>query len=130
MVERYGFVWIWPGDPEAASEGLIPGLYWANNPDWGCGGGLYRIDCDYRLMIGNLMDLTHETYVHSDSISQHEIEESPVETVLEGEEVITSRFMENISAPPFWQLALRENGMPDDVPVDRCSDLPINNHWR
>src|SRR5690606_35672309 len=98
---------------------LIPELYWANSPDWGYGGGIYHIDCDYRLMIDNLMDLTHETYVHSDSIGQLEIEESPVETVLEGEEVITSRFMENISAPPFWQMALRENGMPDDVPVDR-----------
>lgn len=117
--ERHGFVWLWPGDPEAASEDLIPDLYWANNPDWGYGGGLYHIDCDYRLMIDNLMDLTHETYVHADSIGQHEIEESPVETVLEGEEVITSRFMENISAPPFWQMALRENGMPDDVVVDR-----------
>lgn len=117
--ERHGFVWLWPGDPAAADKDLIPDLYWANNPDWGYGGGMYHINCDYRLMIDNLMDLTHETYVHSDSIGQLEIEESPVDTVMEGEEVITSRFMENISAPPFWQMALRENGMPDNEAVDR-----------
>jgi vanillate O-demethylase monooxygenase subunit len=27
--------------------------------------------------------------------------------------------MENISAPPFWQMALRGNHLADDVPVDR-----------
>ena len=27
--------------------------------------------------------------------------------------------MENIPAPPFWQAALRGNGLADDVPVDR-----------
>jgi vanillate O-demethylase monooxygenase subunit len=27
--------------------------------------------------------------------------------------------MENIMAPPFWRMALRGNGLADDVPVDR-----------
>lgn len=40
-------------------------------------------------------------------------------TRVEGEQVVTSRFMENISAPPFWRGALRGNGLLDDVPVDR-----------
>lgn len=59
--ERHGFVWIWPGDPEKADPSLIPELHWADSPDWAYGGGLYHIQCDYRLMIDNLMDLTHET---------------------------------------------------------------------
>src|SRR5690606_4807242 len=29
------------------------------------------------------------------------------------------RFMENIMAPPFWRMALRGNGLPEDQPVDR-----------
>jgi vanillate monooxygenase len=40
-------------------------------------------------------------------------------TKLEGETVVTSRFMDNIKAPPFWRLALRGNHLADDVPVDR-----------
>ena len=32
---------------------------------------------------------------------------------------ITSRFMNGIQAPPFWRMALRGNGLPDDQPVDR-----------
>ena len=119
VVERYGFIWLWPGDPTLADAGLIPHLEWAVSPEWAYGGGLYHINCEYRLMIDNLMDLTHETYVHGSSIGQKEIDEAPVNTKIEGQEVVTSRFMENIMAPPFWRLALRGNGLADDVPVDR-----------
>ncbi|MBL4826535.1 MAG: aromatic ring-hydroxylating dioxygenase subunit alpha [Spongiibacteraceae bacterium] len=118
-VQRYGFVWVWPGDPELADDTQIPHLAWAESPDWGYGGGLYHIKADYRLMIDNLMDLTHETYVHASSIGQKEIDEAPVNTRVEGDSVITSRFMDNVTAPPFWQMALRANDLADDVPVDR-----------
>jgi len=117
--ERYGFIWVWTGTPELADPALIHHLEWADNPAWAYGGGLYHIHCDYRLMIDNLMDLTHETYVHASSIGQKEIDEAPVQTRVEGEQVITSRHMENIMAPPFWRAALRANGLADDVPVDR-----------
>ena len=119
VVERYGFIWVWPGDADKADPATIHHLPWANNPEWAYGGGLYHIACDYRLMIDNLMDLTHETYVHSTSIGQKEIDEVPCKTRVEGDEVITSRFMEGIQPPPFWQMALRMNGLPDDQPVDR-----------
>ena len=37
-------------------------LDWADSPEWAYGGGLFHVECDYRLMIDNLMDLTHETF--------------------------------------------------------------------
>ncbi len=94
-------------------------LPWAESPEWTYAGGLYHVACDYRLMIDNLMDLTHETYVHATSIGQPEIEEATPATRVEGNSAITSRFMSNISAPPFWRTALRGNHLADDVPVDR-----------
>lgn len=119
VAERYGFIWVWPGDAQQADPAALPVFDWAENPGWAYGGGMYHIHCDYRLMIDNLMDLTHETYVHSDSIGQEEIDEAPVQTEVQGQQVITSRSMDNVVAPPFWQLALRENGMSDDELVDR-----------
>ena len=119
VVERHGFVWVWPGDASMADVSAMPSLPWADSPEWTYGGGLYHVGCDYRLMIDNLMDLTHETYVHANSIGQPEIEEAPVKTEVSGDHVVTSRFMENIMAPPFWRAALRGNGLADDVPVDR-----------
>ena len=118
-VERHGFIWVWPGDAQQADTAKIPALEWAQNPEWAYGGGLYHIAADYRLMVDNLMDLTHETYVHSTSIGQKEIDEVPVTTRTEGEHVVTSRFMDNVMAPPFWRANLRGNHLPDDQPVDR-----------
>jgi vanillate O-demethylase monooxygenase subunit len=119
VVERYGFVWVWPGQADKASLDLLPKFDFFDNPAWAYGGGLYHIACDYRLMVDNLMDLTHETYVHANSIGQKEIDEAPCVTKTEGDHVTTSRFMENITAPPFWKMALRGNKLADDVPVDR-----------
>ena len=119
VVERYGFIWVWPGDQALADPALIPTFEWFDSPAWAYGGGLYHINCDYRLMIDNLMDLTHETYVHSTSIGQKEIDETPCVTKTEGDNVVTSRYMNGITPPPFWQMALRANDLPDDGPVDR-----------
>ncbi len=118
-VERYGFIWVWPGDPAKADAALLPQFEFFDNPAWTYGGGVYHIHCDYRLMIDNLMDLTHETYVHATSIGQKEIDETPCVTQVDGDHVTTSRFMHGIIASPFWQMALRGNGLPDDAPVDR-----------
>src|SRR6478672_8085078 len=119
VVERHGFIWVWPGDASLADEAGIHHLEWADHPDWAYAGGLYHVQCDYRLMVDNLMDLTHEAYVHTTSIGQKEIDESPVTTKTEGDHVITSRFMDKVMAPPFWKANLRGNGLPDDQPVDR-----------
>ncbi len=119
VVERHGFIWVWPGDAAQADPAKIHHLHWAENSDWAYGGGLYHIKCDYQLMVDNLMDLTHETYVHATSIGQPEIDETPCTTRVEGDEVITSRFMNGIMPPPFWQMALRNNDLPDNQLVDR-----------
>ncbi len=119
VIERHGFIWVWPGDPALADPAKLHHLHWADSPDWAYGGGMYHIHCDYRLMVDNLMDLTHETYVHTTSIGQKEIDETPVTTKTVGEEVITSRFMNGVKAPPFWRANLRGNGLPDDQLVDR-----------
>lgn len=118
-IERYGFIWVWPGNADAADPAKLHHLEWAVSPQWAYGGGYYHIACDYRLMIDNLMDLTHETYVHASSIGQKEIDEAPVKTRATDEEVVTSRFMDNIIAPPFWRMALRGAGLPDEGLVDR-----------
>ena len=130
VVERHGFVWVWPGDAALADPAKLPQLAWADDPEWAYGGGMYHVKCDYRLMIDNLMDLSHETYVHANSIGQKEIDEAPCHTTVNGDTVVTSRFMHNIAAPPFWQMALRGNQLADDVPVDRwqiCRFTPPGN---
>ena len=118
VIERYGFVWVWPGAAEA-DPARMPVFEFFDNPAWAYGGGLYHVQADYRLMIDNLMDLTHETYVHATSIGQPEIDETPCETRIHGDEIITQRFMDKIQAPPFWQMAMKANGLDPQALVDR-----------
>jgi vanillate O-demethylase monooxygenase subunit len=119
VVQRYGFVWVWPGDQSKADESQMPVFAFFDNPAWAYGGGLYHVKADYRLMIDNLMDLTHETYVHANSIGQPEIDEAPCTTTVEGDQVILQRHMSGIQAPPFWQMAMSANGLDPQAKVDR-----------
>ncbi len=117
-LEYGGFIWVWPGDATPNRDAL-PKLEWVDNPAWAYGGGLYHIQAGYELMVDNLMDLTHETYVHSTSIGQPEIDETPCKTRVDGDTVYTERFMSGIKAPPFWQMAMRAQGLDEHATVDR-----------
>lgn len=112
--ERHRFIWVWVGVREQADPALIPDLWPCSQPEWRFDGGYTRVAADYRLMIDNLMDLTHETYVHAGSIGQPEIMEAPLVCQTEGDSVVLSRWMAGIDAPPFWRGALKQDG-----PVDR-----------
>jgi len=128
--ERYGYVWVWTGDATKADAALIPEPAWHGHDDWALGGGIFNIKCDYRLLVDNLMDLTHETYVHSTSIGQKEIDEASPDTQIDGDVVTTSREMHGIKAPPFWQSALAANGLDPDATIDRwqvCRFVPPSN---
>ena len=130
VAQRYGFVWVWPGDAALARVEDIPVPIWHGKPDWAYGGGLYHMKCGFQLLVDNLMDLTHETYVHSTSIGQKEIDEAPVATRVDGDVVITERYMEKLYAPPFWRAAMTANGLDPDAMVDRwqiCRFVPPSN---
>jgi vanillate O-demethylase monooxygenase subunit len=122
VVERHRYVWIWIGEAARADPALIPDFWPCSAPGWTFDGGYYHIQCDYRLVIDNLMDLTHETYVHSDSIGQLEINETPIETETRGDEVVVQRWMPGIEPPPFWRDALKQDGLVDRWQI--CHFLP------
>lgn len=113
VAERHRFVWVWVGDKAKADEALIPDLWPCSAQGWVFDGGYNHVGCDYRLMIDNLMDLTHETHVHSGSIGQPELMEAPIESRVDGDRVFVTRWMPGIDAPPFWRGALKKDGLVD-----------------
>ena len=118
VVERHRFVWVWPGDPAKADPALVPDLHWNDDPAWAGDGKLITVQCDYRLVVDNLMDLTHETFVHGSSIGQRAVAEAPF-VATHGERTATvTRWMEGIEAPPFWASQIRQ-GLGYQGPVDR-----------
>lgn len=113
LVERHRFVWIWPGDPALADPALVPDLHQNNDPSWAGDGKLIKVKCDYRLVIDNLMDLTHETFVHGSSIGARDVAEAPFETTHAEGAATVSRWMRNIDPPPFWASQLGKPGKVD-----------------
>jgi vanillate O-demethylase monooxygenase subunit len=102
VVEKFGFVWVWHGAADAADAAKLPPLPWGEGSGWTYGGGVYRIACNYQFIIDNLMDLTHEKYVHPTSLGQKEIDETKPEASVEGDEVYFKRWMINVKPAPFW----------------------------
>ena len=107
IVERHRFVWVWPGDPALADTALVPDLHWNDDPQWAGDGKLIHVKCDYRLVLDNLMDLTHETFVHGSSIGQRAVAEAPFVATHGDRSATVTRWMENIDAPPFWAAQLK-----------------------
>ncbi|PSO09978.1 Rieske (2Fe-2S) protein [Sphingobium sp. AEW4] len=127
VVERYRFVWVWMGDPALSDEASLPNLWMNEHPDWRADGGVLHVKCDYRLVIDNLMDLSHETYVHASSIGQKEIHDFPIETTVVDGEVITQRWMPAIEPAPMYRAALGNTLEGTSGLVDRwqiCRFIP------
>lgn len=118
VVERHRFVWVWPGDPALADPALVPDLHWNDDPQWAGDGKRIHVRCDYRLVIDNLMDLTHETFVHSSSIGQQAVAEAPFVATHGDRTATVTRWMQGIEAPPFWAGQIRD-ALGYEGPVDR-----------
>jgi phenylpropionate dioxygenase-like ring-hydroxylating dioxygenase large terminal subunit len=102
VIEKHRFVWVWPGDPAKADPSLVPDMHWNKDPAWAGDGKLITVQCNYRLVVDNLMDLTHETFVHGSSIGQRAVAEAPFVATHGDRSATVTRWMENIDAPPFW----------------------------
>ena len=109
LVERWGMVWIWMGDPGLADESLIPDWWFMDHPDWkvirGNGGKPIPTGCNYELITDNLLDLSHVNYVHPDTIGADEVVEFPVRTTRGADGVTMARLMHDVPPPPFHKLA-------------------------
>ena len=113
VVERHRFVWIWMGDPALADPELIPDLHWNDDPEWAGDGKTIHVECNYKLVVDNLMDLTHETYVHGNSIGNDAVAEAPFEVTHGDRKALVTRWMLDIDAPPFWRGQLGKPGNVD-----------------
>lgn len=113
VVERHRFIWIWMGDPALADPARIPDLHWNHDPAWAGDGRVIPVKCNYRLVVDNLMDLTHETFVHGSSIGNRAVAETPFAVTHTDNSATVTRWMRDVDAPPFWADQLRKPGKVD-----------------
>ena len=119
VVERYRYVWVWLGDAALANPDAIPDMHQMSDPEWTGDGLTIYAPCNYQLVLDNLMDLTHEEFVHGSSIGQTELSESEFEVSHDDTTVTVSRWMLNIDPPPFWRKNMRDKFPGYEGKVDR-----------
>jgi len=103
LVERHTFAWIWLGDAARADPALVPDFHWMDDPAWASVPGYHHFAANYQLVNDNLLDLSHESFVHEDTIGNESVAEAPFSVTLHGNMVRVHRDMDNIEAPPFYK---------------------------
>ena len=69
VVERHGFVWIWMAD-EPADHALLPDFAPLDQgPVNGIGHTYMKLQVNYRMILDNVMDLSHVDHVHGEIIT-------------------------------------------------------------
>ena len=104
IVERWRWIWIWMGDANLADDLKIPSMSWNDDPEWTFTGGRFEIKCHYQLLVDNLLDLSHEAFVHRSTIGNDAVAENPAEAKVDGQRVTVTRSDAELSSAS----ALRE----------------------
>src|SRR5215831_2811655 len=78
LVERWGWAWVWLGESKRADETLLPeGFHWAAEPGWQNLGDTLHVNAHYQLVVDNLLDLSHEAFLHTNTIGNRAVAEVP-----------------------------------------------------
>jgi phenylpropionate dioxygenase-like ring-hydroxylating dioxygenase large terminal subunit len=123
-VERQEFIWIWGGDPARADPALLVDYPWNDDhANWPHKHGMTHVRCNYRLLIDNLMDLTHIPFIHRRTIGggvQMEQVNARMETKRTPRGVHYIRWMLGSVPPPTY---VKGAGFKPGVRVDRWQDF-------
>jgi len=109
VVERYRWLWVWPGDPAKADPALIPEFFGPNDsPAWNSSGGTTYVKGNYQLISDNLLDLTHETYIHRTTLGNQHVVEHPIISKGGPDWVSVTRMIPDHDPAPFWKKAIKD----------------------
>lgn len=105
VMERYGVVWGWLGNPQAADPAHLPSL-----PFLPPQGGLprhmtstIRFDCAAPISLENLIDLTHADFLHADVVGDEKSDSETIETFYDSETITMVRTCTNKSVAPIMK---------------------------
>ncbi len=104
IVEQDSLVWVWIGDKDKVDETRIPRVPWLDSPDYTVVRGMEPLRSRYELLVDNLMDLSHETYLHGGYIGTPEVAETPITTEVDDDAgvIYVSRHMDDAACPSFY----------------------------
>lgn len=123
VLEQDSLVWVWIGDAGRADRNAVPRAPWLAAEGWTTVRDMFPIRCRSSLLIDNLLDLSHETYLHAGYIGTPEVAETPITTTVDDKAnvVYVSRRMSDVTCPPFYATSTGIQGR-----IDRWQDIEFH----
>lgn len=104
VLDRFGLVWIWMGDPARASEDELFPVEHYGEAGWTVSRGPpIDIACNYLLITDNLLDPSHVAWVHQGSFAAKGTEDTPLQVEARDNGVVVSRWMMDQEVAPLYQ---------------------------
>jgi phenylpropionate dioxygenase-like ring-hydroxylating dioxygenase large terminal subunit len=122
VVERYGCIWIWLGDPELADPSAIPVFEILEPETFAVGHAYLKVAANYELESDNIMDLSHIEFLHP-MFSTEAVRKAKVESYQEGGAVWSKRFMSEDDLPPYLAEVFQ-------IPPNTLADRWLDCRWR
>jgi phenylpropionate dioxygenase-like ring-hydroxylating dioxygenase large terminal subunit len=125
VMEKYGIVWFWPGDPEKADPDALPRIGFLEDPEYSRIQGRLHVRGHYELLVDNLLDLSHAAFIHPQfSGGRHTPEEllaATTQKLERRERSIVNHRMRSGLAPGSAHVGVF--GMDPAIPVDSDSTM-------
>lgn len=125
-VERHGVIWLWPGDPAAADEDLIPDFSFLISPQFATVKGLIPIAANYELVTDNLLDLSHAEFLHAGGLGSEAMKRGIHTVDQKGTTIQSNRWCPDGLAPPAWGHMFGDYDKPVDHWINMRWDAPAN----
>ncbi|MFI5966424.1 Rieske 2Fe-2S domain-containing protein [Streptomyces asoensis] len=113
VVEKDGWIWVWTGDAELADVTMVPDTHWMNDPAWATVTHTMLFECRHDLIHDNLLDLTHESFLHKTTVGDDYIYEHGITVEVDGRVVTADRLMPGVQAPPLYARTMAAEGLYD-----------------
>ncbi len=105
VVESHRWVWIWMGEAEQAASTPVPDTHWMTDPSWDRVTHTRLFECSADLVHDNLLDLTHESFLHQSSIGDDAVFENGITVEVDGTSVSVDRWMPQCHPSPLFEKA-------------------------
>lgn len=105
LQESHRWVWIWMGDADEAADTPVPDTHWLTDPAWDRVTHTRLFSCSADLVHDNLLDLTHESFLHESSIGDEAVYENGVTVEVDGTSVSVDRWMPHCHPSPLFEKA-------------------------
>jgi len=104
VIERYGLVFLWIGDPAKADPARLVDIAQYGAPGWGLSRGYSVFKASLANITDNLIDPAHTTFVHERTIGNSAGGDVPVAAHEEGDDtVVCGRWVDDAPAVPIVQ---------------------------